>query len=403
MNFILNGYEQLFLNNGQIAAGMLGHDHRHRRQLRLDHQLRRDRSRPVRHAFRCRGVRQLRHHIRGRPRLRLRLAQRLCLWRARGEQRRFRQLRGHCQQRMVLDRQLLGRGLQHVHEPLAPQSPITALLVLTQASLTNDGVIANNGGAALDVEASELDNAGGLTNHGLLSVNGSSTLLNYATLTNAAGATLTVSAGGVLRNYDAVINDGSFTICANGTAWIEGCTLTGNVVVNGDLWLSTQYTAGADMTYSGDISGSGEVLSVAYNTNCMIFAGDNSGFTGTFDLYCGTTQAGSANALGDSNVQGGGNLDLAGFSLSINSVNLWCGTVTNSGSTLATLKLTGDNPSSGFTNEILCDGNAPLGLQIATPGEDCLNWENTQMTATGGTTIDAGTLLQLGYGERPQL
>ncbi len=253
-------------------------------------------------------------------------------------------------------------------------------------TVESSGVLDNSGTLFINTWGS-LYNSGCLENHG--------TLTNYGYLENAGNLTdyLTLYSG----NGGTLDNNGTFTVAASGTAFIGyGGLLEGNngVVVNGTLWYETVDSA----TYAGNISGSGELITVAWAPNAYLtLAGDNSGFTGEVWMYSGNLRMGSATALGGpgSWLYGGGTLDLNGYNLTI-TLQFEYGTITNLSSSGYTPTLTAYCPGGWLEQSFSVIGN--LAFVVAGTGYDL---SLGTLDASGGTTIDAGNTLWVGWGGYP--
>ncbi len=260
---------------------------------------------------------------------------------------------------------LTGNGTLTV-EPSGVLDNSGTLFINTRGSLYNSGCVENHGT---------------LTNYGYLENTGS--LTDYLSLYSGNGGTLD--------------NNGTFTVAAGGTAFNGyGGLLEGNngVVVDGTLWYETAYSD----TYAGDISGSGELITVAWAPNAYLtLAGDNSGFTGEVFMYSGNLRMGSATALGGpgSWLYGGGTLDLNGYNLTI-TLQFEYGTITNLSSSGYTPTLTAYCPGGWLEQSFSVVGN--LAFVVAGTGYDL---SLGTLDASGGTTIDAGNTLWVGWGGYP--
>ena len=136
--------------------------------------------------------------------------------------------------------------------------------------------------------------------------------------------------------------------------------------------------------YSGD-------LSVEKTTPGTLVLSGNSDYRGATSVLGGTLRAGSQTAFSDNSaftVATNATLDLGGFDNNIGSL-AGAGTVRNSGSTNARLRVGDDNTSTTFSG-LMQDGGAPLALTKRGSGTFTLSGANTY---TGTTNLRDGILV----------
>ena len=284
-------------------------------------------------------------------------------------------------------------------------------LVLFAGTFTNDG---SGGGATFNengycelVYTSVLDNIDG----GAINVGSSGSLVNrtvvYNDVNSSTGyAPSTISIGGYFENDGLVENNGTFTI-ANSLWATDGSMPLGNMVVNGTFVVADNSPT-VD-TYSGNLSGTGDLIKVDSGT--LILTGHNT--VGLVAIYGGTLQLGSATAIdmptGTVDIGDGATLDLNGYDLTIGNINCGnscysstSGCITNSSPTSASI-LTFTNGQSELWFCNITDGpyetvSVVVGSTTvtATTPVSVMNI-GADWTYTGGTTINAGATLAVGY------
>lgn len=152
--------------------------------------------------------------------------------------------------------------------------------------------------------------------------------------------TLAAGVGGSLT-FDVSTGNASLTKVAGGA----GDVISSGITLNDNLELaneSSQFTAAATLTLSGNISGSGGLL--RSGSGMIILSGDNS-HTGNNVFSAGTTRFGHASALGSTTgattINSGASIQLNGFSTAEN-FTLNGGSLTNGGGTATVATVSGD-------------------------------------------------------------
>jgi fibronectin-binding autotransporter adhesin len=284
-------------------------------------------------------------------------------------------------------------------------------------TIIESGTLAAGSASALDGASGHVQFFSGrldLNGYGLTIGNISGDAGSSITNNGATAATLTLGSG----YFQGVIEDGSSptALCAaaadlileglndysGGTMIDAGATLilgwggaggsiAGNVLDDGSLWFCATQTGG----FAGNISGGGQVAYLGFwNSGTFTLSGQNS-YTGTTTTEAGTLVAGGSSALG---ADGGinfysGTLDLNGYGITQKWISGDGGsTITNNGGASATLTLSGASYDGVFLGA-MHDGSSPLALTVAT---GTLYIEGTA-SYTGGTTIDAGAELTVGW------
>lgn len=244
----------------------------------------------------------------------------------------------------------------------------------------------------------------GIQNHGFLEITndlvisdpdgknaGSVTLTGTGAFLNVKGA-LTINDSGNGTSYLTV--EGGTTVAVNGATTIgdgtvfqftgaSGGALLGNggVVVDGML-LFDQSSGGISISKS--LSGSG-IVKVSSGMGAVTLSGDNSAFSGTFDVVGGVLEAVSANALGGE--QGSAALNLSGGLVSLHESARFSkligsgGVISLDGASL----LLNQETNSTFAGDIGGVG----GFTKSGSGSLTLSGVNSY---DGGTLVNAGTL-----------
>ncbi len=232
--------------------------------------------------------------------------------------------------------------------------------------------------------------------------------------------TITVNALGLLTADNGLTSPGTLpnNIIMNGGTF---GTQSANVTYGGTINLQSSSFVGSPpslgspnstsgiITVLGVISG-GATASLTKNTaDTAVFAAANT-YTGATIVAAGTLKAGAATVGGASPtsgafgvdspvaVQGGGILDLNGFSETIGSLTdngSPGGTITSSSPGSPVLTVGGLGASTTFSG-VLQNGSAALGLNVIGPGQ--LTISGSQNTYSGGTTVGSGTLALVSAG-----
>jgi autotransporter-associated beta strand protein len=250
--------------------------------------------------------------------------------------------------------------------------------------LSGTGALSKLGAGTLVLTAPNTNTGGTFITAGTLQLSGVGALAGTAAVTMSGGTldigaiTSTSSTIGTLSGFGSVIDSAGTTVKTlvegngNGTSTFAG-TLTGSLALN--------KTGTGTLTVSG------------INT-----------YTGGTTISLGTLALGNNSALGSaasgmtigSNAATAASLDLHGFSPTIASLSTGVVTAANFSidnlSTTASV-LTIQNTSTAaltFNNGVIKSTTGSLALVLNTPGSLALNGANTY---TGGTTINAGTLI----------
>jgi len=245
------------------------------------------------------------------------------------------------------------------------------------------------------------------------------TKVNAATITSAATGNWSNGAtwvGGIapVAGDDVIIATGHTVTL---TAAVD--ITTGNLTVSGTLSM-----AGFDLT-AGSLSGTGGINTTAGTTPLLTVGSNGSNtvyqgimspatgarftkvgsgtltfainsthtWTGTTTIAAGTLKLGSLTRIADASplvINSGATFDMAGFSETVGSLS-GAGTVTNSGTTGATLTVGGNSSSTTFSG-VIQNGSGLVSLTKSGAGTMVISGSNTY---TGSTTLSGGTL-QLG-------
>jgi len=158
-------------------------------------------------------------------------------------------------------------------------------------------------------------------------------------------------------------------------------------------WMLDVAVNGTQLTFSGPVSGVGSINKSGTGILVLGNASAASSYTGGVTITGGTVRAASSTALGAASnplsLSAGTTLDLAGNSLSADAVTC-AGTIDNTAAgTNVILTVGSNNGSSTFSGTIQNTGGT-LGINQAGNGTLTLN---SPSTYTGGTTLNAGTLV----------
>jgi fibronectin-binding autotransporter adhesin len=240
--------------------------------------------------------------------------------------------------------------------------------------------------------ATTFDGSGNITHSGKITGSGSLVKNGSGTLTLAANNTFT---GG------ATINGGTAAIVA-GSLGPNGFAATinaGTVEATATFSTSRNFTLGSaastvmvdptqTYTTTGVFSGTGALNKTG--TGTLVLSGSNT-YTGATNINAGMLQEGAANVIADTSavtVATGATYDLNSFSETIGSL-AGAGTVTSGVAGAVTLTTGADNTSTSFSG-VLQNGSGTIALTKSGTGTLTLSGTNTY---SGGTTVNAGTLL----------
>ncbi len=199
-----------------------------------------------------------------------------------------------------------------------------------------------------------------------------------------------VGGTGALRNLgNANTWSGAITIgSGNATVASDGGTLTLGAV--GGATRTLTVTGVGDTDIRGAIATTSGTL-VKTGTGTLTLSAANT-YTGVTTISAGTVKLGITDAIGSGSavtVASGATLDLDGFDDTVGSL-AGAGTVTNGGSSLATLTVGGNGVGTGTFSGVLADGSRPLA--ITKIGTGTLTLSGTASTFTGTMTINAGAI-----------
>jgi autotransporter-associated beta strand protein len=200
------------------------------------------------------------------------------------------------------------------------------------------------------------------------------------TIANGGGTGITISGG---------------TVELGGSGTFDGGTWTNGLVNNGAFHYSTT----ANNTMAGVISGSG-ILNKS-GTGTLTLSGGNN-FSGVTTINAGTLKAGNASALGNTtgatNVNGGV-LDVNGFNLGAEQINLGGGKLANSGSdqinAVQRVTVTADSTFGGSTRWDLRNGlglTVNSGAKVTKVDGNTVAVVNSPIANNGTIQIDSGLL-----------
>jgi autotransporter-associated beta strand protein len=259
---------------------------------------------------------------------------------------------------------------------------------LTGAITSTGGTISTLGGSASVTTTSGTTTLSGTNTYsGATNVNGGT--LRAATATDFSAASAhTVAAGAFLDLFGGSQTIGS--LAGAGTVTNSNTSTAARTLTTGGNNAST--------TFSGGIQNGTNAVTNLTKTGSGTFTLSGSGlntYSGatTISLNGGTLRAGAENAFSANSahtLNANTTLDLGGFDQIIGSLASTggVGTVTNSGSSGATLTVGGDNTSTTFSG-VIQDGAGGISLIKVGTGVFSLSGANTY---SGGTTLAAGTL-----------
>lgn len=159
--------------------------------------------------------------------------------------------------------------------------------------------------------------------------------------------------------------------------------------------LAVSLSTGSSLDISGNISGTGQSLALAYGGGLLTLGGSNS-YSGGTTVGSGVLRMANSAALGPANGNltiAGGTLDLNNYSLSVGSLAGTFGTILSSSGTAAVLTLNQATGTSTFGGVVagysLAGGVGTLGFTKAGGGTLVLAGSNTY---SGSTLVSGGTL-----------
>jgi autotransporter-associated beta strand protein len=223
------------------------------------------------------------------------------------------------------------------------------------------------------------------------------TTSDYNTNSNWNNSTAPISSGqsAIFGNTGSTSVNVSSAVSPDGWTFnssSQSYTVTGSAVTISTATGIVDSAIGQVISIGNNLGGVGG-LANHDTTGTLTLTGNNS-YNGATTVDSGAKLiAGSAAAFSaSSDFTVNGTLDLGGFSNSVGSLS-GSGIVTNTGGSIATLTVGGNNATTTFSGT-LQDGVHPLALTVAGTGTIILTGNNSYQ---GGTTISAGTL-QLGDG-----
>ncbi|WP_206244088.1 autotransporter-associated beta strand repeat-containing protein [Novosphingobium terrae] len=260
------------------------------------------------------------------------------------------------------------------------------LLTLNGGSIQNGTITSTAGIAATSGTISGLNGAVGLTvSTGTVAMSGINTYTGGTTVTSG---TLALSSGTVMGNPASALAVAGGTLDLGTTIQTVGSlNLTGGTIQNGSLQALTFNVQSG--TISAALIGTGTLTKTGAGTVTLSAANDYVGGTtvagGTLALTGAATLGGATGSGRGALTVTGGTLDLGGTSQSTGALTLSAGTIQNGTLNAASYGLTG-----GTVSAVLAGSGA-----LTKTGSDtaALSGANSY---TGGTTVNAGTLVLTG-------
>jgi len=254
-------------------------------------------------------------------------------------------------------------------------SIVATLTIIATSTETYSGAIKGDGSLAVAIEAGTEVFSGANTYAAGTTIDGGASIVAGSTAALGSAASNLYIDGGAL-------DLAGFSLTIGGLAGESG-TITNSSSVGATLTIAGTSSG----TFSGAIKGNG-ATAIAIESSILL-NGDNT-FDGGTTIYGGATlTAGSTSALGSAQSPlyiDGGKLDLGGFNLTTGELSGPSGTITNTGSSGATLTISGTTTGT-FAGTIKGDGN--MAVAIAGSGA-VFTGANTY---DGGTIVDSGTLV----------
>ena len=226
---------------------------------------------------------------------------------------------------------------------------------------------------------------------------------NTLALVKAGSATLTLSANNTFTG-DTTISSGDLAV--GGSGKLGGGSYNGAIAIASGSTLS--YSSSSSQTFSGSISGDGDIEKITSASSTLTISGANS-YTGGTVVSAGIIKAGNSYSTGppETDAFGTGSLTIAtGAVLDLNGQTInntttisgtgisSTGAITNSNATAATISgnitLAADS-SIGGSNNVTLSGVISGAYNLTKVGSSTYTLSGTN-TYSGNTTISAGTI-----------
>ena len=278
------------------------------------------------------------------------------------------------------------------------------VLALANSNAVENSTVVVNVNNGLALATSSTYNVGGLSGSGNISLTAAG---SGGAILSVGGNEQSTTYSGVLSGLGSLIKAGTGTLVLSGSeTYTGGTTISGGTLQLGDGVSYNGSIAGSAtdnatlafanpnaQTYTGTISGSGNVTMLGPGTLALTASNTYSGGT---TVGGGTLQLGNAAALGSTSgaaTISSGVLDLHGYNVGMGALS-GAGTIDNlSGSGTYTLTV-GKGNASGTFSGVIQNTTGAIALSKTGTGTLVLSGSDTY---TGGTTISSGTL-QLGDG-----
>ncbi|CAO3456589.1 hypothetical protein [Azospirillum argentinense] len=255
-------------------------------------------------------------------------------------------------------------------------------LAITAATTIDNALALGGGGGTVEAQSGSIALTGALSGSGALTLTGGGTLTLSGSNSHSGGTTLT-GTGTVVIGSDAAFGTGAVTVSGGGLAVTASRSLSNAIALN-QTSTTLSVAAGATLTLSGALSGSGALEKTAAGT--LVLSG-TAGFTGATTVTAGALLiSGALSGTSGVTVASGATLGGTGSVFTTGSSN---GVTVAAGATLAP----GLPGTANGVGRLTINGNLTLNgmLALDVGGTTTAGTDYDQVTVGGTVTLDGST------------